>query len=140
MDTKIYAAKLRNVKLIPTIPRMAVLEFLEKNRTHPTAGEIYSAVKDCTPSLTKATVYNVLDAFKKVKTIQELTINREVARYDCNTDPHLHFFCRSCGNLHDIDLSCPIQPGEILFGHRVEGVQIYLYGVCAQCNNQCNNK
>ncbi|MCD5417139.1 transcriptional repressor [Candidatus Bipolaricaulota bacterium] len=143
MNIEIYSTKLRNLKLIPTIQRMVVLEFLEKNRIHPTAEEIFHGVKDRSPSLTKATVYNVLDALKKVKAIQELTIDREVARYDYNADPHLHFLCRSCGNLYDVDLSCSIRPGDVILGHRVEAAQIYLYGVCAQCvngNGQDNNE
>lgn len=135
MNIKVYSAKLRNLKLIPTIQRIAVLEFLEKNRIHPTAEDIYYGVKDCAPSLTKATVYNVLDALKKVDAIQELTIDRKMARYDCNAEPHLHFLCQSCGNLYDIDLSCSIRPGDVVLGHQVEVVQIYLYGVCVQCNN-----
>jgi Fur family peroxide stress response transcriptional regulator len=140
MNTEVYSAKLRTLKLVPTIQRIAVLRFLDESHSHPTAEEIYNGVKDAIPSLTRATVYNVLNALKRVKAIQEVIINREIARYDGNANPHLHFLCRSCENLYDIDLACVLRPGDVLCGHRVEAVQIYLYGICVQCvSSNINN-
>ncbi len=133
MDTEARSTRLRKLGLVPTIQRMAVLEFLEENHTHPTAEEVYQAVRIRFPSIAKATVYNVLDALKKAGAIRELTIAREAARYDYNTRSHPHFLCRICGNLYDVDLPCPMRPGDEILGHRVESVQTYLYGVCSQC-------
>jgi Fe2+ or Zn2+ uptake regulation protein len=115
---------------------MAVLEFLEENHTHPTAEEVYQGVRIRFPSIAKATVYNVLDALKKAGAIRELTIAREAARYDYNTRSHPHLLCRICGNLYDVDLPCPMRPGDEILGHRVESVQTYLYGVCARCRKK----
>ena len=127
---------MRKLGLVPTIQRLVVLEFLENNHTHPTAEEVYQGVRNQFPSLAKATVYNVLDALKKAGGIQELTIAREAARYDYNPDPHPHFLCRICGNLYDVDLPCSIRPGDKIGGHLVEVAQVYLYGICAQCQKQ----
>jgi len=121
---------------MPTIQRVAVLEFLEKNHTHPTAEEVYCGVKAHFPSIAKATVYNTLDVLKKAGMIRELTIAREAARYDYDPSSHPHFLCRACGNLIDIDLPCPIRSGDEVLGHKVESVQTYLYGVCSQCQNK----
>ena len=133
MDTEARSKRLRKLGLVPTIQRVAVLEFLEKNHTHPTAEEVYCGVKTRFLSISKATVYNTLDVLKKAGTIRELTIAREAARYDCDPSSHPHFLCRVCGNLIDVDLPCPIRPGDEILGHKVESVQIYLYGVCSQC-------
>lgn len=143
MNTETRSSKLRKLGLLPTIQRLAVLEYLEENRNHPPVEEVYRGVRERFPSISKATVYNVLDALKKAGVIQELTIAREAARYDYNPSPHPHFRCRTCGSLLDIDLPCLIRPGDDVLGHRVESVHIYLYGVCAQCqkeNGQDNNE
>ena len=133
MDTEARSKRLRELGLVPTIQRVAVLEFLEKNHTHPTAEEVYCGVKTRFPSISKATVYNTLDVLKKAGTIRELTIAREAAHYDYDPSSHPHFLCRVCGNLIDVDLPCPIRSGDEVLGHKVESVQTYLYGVCSQC-------
>jgi Fur family peroxide stress response transcriptional regulator len=127
------SARLRDLGLVPTVQRLAVLERLENVRSHPTAEEVYRVLKDRFPSISKATVYNALEALKRVGAVQELTIDREAARYDATASPHPHFLCRTCDTLVDIELPCPIRPGDRILGHRVEAVHTYLYGVCATC-------
>ncbi len=136
MDTEARSTRLRKLGLVPTIQRVAVLEFLEDNHIHPTAEEVYCGVKTRFPSISKATVYNTLDVLKKAGTIRELTIAREAARYDYDPSSHPHFLCQVCGNLIDVDLPCPIRSGDEVLGHKVESVQIYLYGVCSQCQKK----
>jgi Fe2+ or Zn2+ uptake regulation protein len=138
MNTEARSTRLRELGLVPTIQRVAVLEFLEKNHIHPTAEEVYCGVKTLFPSIAKATVYNTLDVLKKTGAIRELTIAREAARYDYDPSSHPHFLCRVCGNLIDVDLPCPIRSGDEVLGHKVESVQTYLYGVCSQCQKNAD--
>lgn len=128
--------KLRSAGLTPTPQRLAVLEYLDGNRTHPTADEIYRVVHARHSTIVKATVYNALSALKKAGVIQELTIEKDAARYDSNPNPHPHFLCRVCGKLYDIDLPCMIHPGDEIDGHQVEEVHTYIYGVCAACRKK----
>ena len=133
MDHQDRSTRLRELGLIPTIQRLAVLEFLEGNLIHPTADDVYNGVKDRFPSLSKATVYNVLDALKRAGAIRELTISRQAARYDVKTHLHPHFMCRVCGRVYDIDTAHAVHAGDVVNGHQVESVQTYIYGVCADC-------
>ena len=130
------AQRMRHLGLIPTIQRLAVLEFLEASRNHPTAEDVYQAVRKRYPSIAKATVYNILDALKQAGAIQQLTIARQAAHYDAVTEPHPHFLCRSCGTLLDVELPCPIRPGDEILGHVIEAVNTYLYGLCKQCKRR----
>jgi Fur family peroxide stress response transcriptional regulator len=130
------AKKFRDLGLVPTIQRLAVLEYLEKNHVHPTAEEVYQGVRKRYPSIAKATVYNVLDALKEAGAIQQLTITREAAHYDATTAPHPHFLCRDCGMLIDVELPCPIRPGDEILGHLIQCVNTYLYGVCKACRTK----
>ena len=136
MERKEQIEKLRSTGLTPTPQRLAVLEFLDGNRAHPTADEIYRAVHTRYPTIVKATVYNALSALKKAGVIQELIVDKDAARYDSNPNPHPHFLCRVCGKLYDIDIPCAIRPGDEIDGHQVEEVHTYMYGVCAACRNK----
>jgi len=136
MNHQDRSTRLRKLGLIPTIQRVAVLEFLEGHLVHPTADKIYNGVKSSFPSLSKATVYNVLDALKRAGAIRELTIARQAARYDIRTSAHPHFLCRVCGRVYDIDTPQTLYTGDVVDGHQVESVQTYVYGVCAHCRAQ----
>jgi Fur family peroxide stress response transcriptional regulator len=135
MDEQARSEELRRLGLIPTAQRLAILGYLEKYLTHPTAEDVFCAVRDRFPSLSRATVYNSLNALKRVGSILELTIDRAAARYDARALPHPHFLCRECGTLYDVDLPCPVRPGDLVLGHKVEVAHIYLHGVCEDCRN-----
>lgn len=139
MNVEALSTRLRGVGLVPTIQRLSVLDYMESNWAHPTAEEIYCGLKTGLPSITKATVYNVLDVLKKADLIKELTIARAAARYDFVVEPHPHFLCRVCERLYDVDSLCPIRPGDEVHGHLVEVVQTYLYGVCSRCRRDTDN-
>ena len=133
MSSQQPSEKLRRLGLVPTIQRLAVLEYMERNHSHPTAEEVYLDIRKRHPSIAKATVYNVLDALREVGVIQQLTATREAAHYDAVTEPHPHFLCRNCGMLIDVKFPCPIRPGDEILGHLIESVNTYLYGVCKTC-------
>lgn len=132
LEEKVTNLKSKGVLL--TIQRYAILGFLQDNELHPTAEEIYQSLRDMYPALSRATVYNTLDLFKQHGIIQELTIEREKAHYDHRIDPHHHFFCRLCGRIYDVTMTgYPLDKGQLLEGHRVEEVRLYLIGTCSEC-------
>jgi len=135
MNDRARSEELRRLGLVPTVQRLAILSYLQKHRKHPTAEEVYAALRDRFPSLSRATVYNSLDALKRAGAILELTIAREAARYDAHASPHPHFLCRRCGTLYDVNLPCSIRPGDLVLGHEVELVHVYLHGICQDCRD-----
>jgi len=136
MEGNDRAERLRSAGLVPTAQRLAVLSFLEGTKSHPTPEEIYLGVKSHFPTISRATVYNALDALKRAGAVSELTIAREVAHYDPGPSSHPHFLCRSCGELYDLELPCSLRPGDEVLGHRIEAVQVSLYGVCRACQDE----
>jgi Fe2+ or Zn2+ uptake regulation protein len=90
--------------------------------------------------ISRATVYNALDALKRVGAVSELTIARDAAHYDASPLPHPHFLCRTCRRLYDLDLPCSLGPGDQILGHRIEAVQTSLYGVCRMCRDRDETK
>ncbi len=128
--------RLKKKGIAPTIQRLVVLEYLEKSITHPTVEEIYEALKGKYPTFSKATVYNTLLVLKEAGLIQELTIEKEKAHYDPRSEPHHHFFCRLCHHIFDVDIDCPVAKRGEVEGHRIEMVQAYFYGLCAECQKE----
>lgn len=125
--------RLREKGVVLTPQRLAVVEFLKKADTHPTADDIYKKLKKRYPTMSQATVYSTLELLKKIGEIQELYIRKDKACFDPRPDPHHHFLCRRCGKIFDIEVNCPIFAAGSIEGHKVEEVQAYLYGICASC-------
>ncbi len=132
--------RLRNLGLTPTIQRLAVLDYLEQTTEHPTADQILTAIRKKFPSVSRATVYNALDALTKAGAVLKLYIDTSAARYDADFDPHAHFICRVCGGLHDIDVPDMQCLEEHARGHHVETMRTYAYGVCSDCWNQAEQQ
>ena len=127
-------AALKEKGILLTIQRSAVLALLHDNTRHPTAEEIYQALRERYPALSRATVYNTLDLLKQHGLIQEITIERTKAHYDYNTEPHHHFLCRHCGRIYDVVLEkVPLEREGRLDGHKIEEIRLYMTGSCAAC-------
>ena len=118
----------------PSVQRTAIMEYLMNHKTHPTVEEIYMALNPSIPTLSKTTVYNTLNLFTEKGAVQVLTIDDKNARYDANVSNHGHFYCRSCGKVHDI---FNMNPEAYQIPHFedfvVDTVEISYYGICKAC-------
>lgn len=120
-----------------TPQRMAILEFLDGNTSHPSAEEVYRAVSKKYPSMSFATVYNTLNALVKHGAVRELTIDPERRRFDPDTSAHHHLVCLGCKKIVDvwgeIDVALPrSSAGEFT----VIGNHIEFYGYCSRCRKR----
>lgn len=118
----------------PSVQRTAIMEYLKNHKTHPTVEEIYLALNPSIPTLSKTTVYNTLNLFIEKGAIQVLTIDEKNARYDANISRHAHFYCRSCGKVHDIFTEKHTAFSVPTFADfNVDAVEISYFGTCKQC-------
>lgn len=124
----------RDIGLKPTPQRLAILDYLDGNKDHPSAEEIYKAVSKRFPTMSFATVYNTLEALKRRGGVLELTIDPEKKRFDPNTEPHHHLICISCKKIVDIHKDFKLSvPKEKTAGYRIIGNHIEFYGLCPKC-------
>lgn len=87
----------------PTPQRMVIAEYLLGTHSHPTADEVFQAVKTKLPvSLSRATVYNTLNALVAAGVVQEVTTEAGRVRYDANMADHHHFVDIETGDVIDI--------------------------------------
>lgn len=130
---KKYVKMLKENSIKTTLQRLEILRYLDDHRTHPTADQIYTDLKEKNPSLSKTTVYNSLEIFKEHGIIQTLTISGSELRYDFKCTMHHHFLCKKCGRIIDIDISCPHIEKIRKEGYQIDEVHGYFKGVCKDC-------
>jgi Fur family transcriptional regulator, peroxide stress response regulator len=85
-----------------TAQRAAVFAYLEKAKTHPTAEDVYRAVRRRLPKISLATVYKALEALVEARIATKLTNGDGSARYDCRGEDHYHLRDVSTGEVHDL--------------------------------------
>src|SRR5262245_22791819 len=88
-----------------TPQRQHVYDVLLQKRDHPTAEEVFIRAKRTMPDKSMATVYNCLDALVQSGLARQVTVDRGATRFCPNMREHCHFYCDSCENVFDIDLS-----------------------------------
>jgi Fe2+/Zn2+ uptake regulation proteins len=116
----------------PSVQRIAIMRYLQNNRTHPTVDEIYEALKTQIPTLSKTTVYNTLNLFIENGAALYVGIDEKNARFDGTTEPHAHFRCKKCGKISDLSIDINhILPKD--FKGDIEETYFYLKGICENC-------
>ena len=122
----------------PSVQRIAIMDYLMTHRTHPTADEVYLALCDSIPTLSKTTVYNTLKLFVDQQAALMLTINDKNVHFDGDTSLHSHFFCRRCGRVYDLPYSGKKREAKELQieGHAVEEIHHYYKGICKECSEK----
>ena len=127
----------RNIGIKLTPQRLAILNYMDGNKTHPSADAIYNAVSKKFPTMSLATVYNTLEALKNKGALRELTIESGKKRYDPDNTPHHHLICIKCKEIVDIFKKFKLNLSESMAnGFEIKGNHIEFYGVCPECSKQ----
>ena len=87
-----------------TSQRLAVYDQLAGMSHHPTAEEVFQAVRSSLPRISLATVYKALEALVAIGVVGRLNSadGAGPARYDARSDDHYHFRCLRTGTIHDL--------------------------------------
>ena len=125
--------RLREAGIRVTVPRVSILEFLMKDKTHPTCEAIYDAVKNNVDTLSLASVYNVTEKLYEAGLVRRLLSPDGEYHYDGVYGFHGHFFCNKCNSIFDIKCDKNIEYEE-LKGAQVQTVSFSAYGICPKCN------
>ena len=133
---EIFSSLCKLFKWKCTPQRLAVYDCIHDNRCHPDVDLIWQKVRLQLPTVTRESVYRILNEFAGNGLIWRLD-NIGSARYDSNPAPHGHFICENCGEISDFTLSgspekfagCEV-PGEI------RHMEIRFTGLCPECSKQ----
>jgi Fe2+ or Zn2+ uptake regulation protein len=131
--SKDVSSNLKNHGIQPSYQRLKIFEYLLSNHTHPTADNIYQALKPQIPSLSKTTIYNTMKLFVESGIANAITIDEGETRYDAEMVIHGHFKCVTCGDVFDFETEMPEIKSEKIKDFNVEEYHIYFKGSCNKC-------
>ena len=118
-----------------TSQKNLILDYLKGVKTHPSAEIVYKEVKRKKPSISRATVYRVLNNFEKKGIIQAIDTKNAV-HFDGDISDHAHFICQKCENVFDVISECSrcgiLKNKKIKVG-AVISYKINFYGICKNC-------
>ncbi len=119
-----------------TPQRLAILKYLEGNKSHPSAEDIYEALYRDYPTMSVATVYNVLEFLKRTGRVREIYVDSEKRRFDPDTTLHHHAVCINCGKIFDItDIKLP-DLKEYAKDFEIIDTQLTIYVFCNDCKGK----
>jgi Fur family peroxide stress response transcriptional regulator len=131
-----FEQECRRRGLAMTIQRRTVFEELAGRRDHPTADQVYDALHRRLPSLSRTTVYRVLETLVETGFACKVHHPDAVVRFDPTTGRHHHLVCEACGSLVDLDDSVvppvPI-PAAKDTGFRIRDYSVSFNGLCSSC-------
>lgn len=121
-----------------TKQRQLILEEVQSRCDHPTADQIYLAVRAKDGRISRGTVYRNLGILEEAHEITHVKVPT-ADRYDLRLDPHDHMVCMCCGAT--IDAPFPYQDTldeqvEPETGFRIQRHHTIFEGLCAECQRR----
>jgi Fur family peroxide stress response transcriptional regulator len=133
------AAQLHRVGLKATGPRILILEMLERDRSHPTAEQLYDRLRQTYPSLSMSTVYQTLDTFLRTGLCHGVPGGDGRLRVEAASQRHDHAVCRVCRRLFDIERTefpALSPPTELPHGLLVTDWRVEYEVICLACQEE----
>jgi Fur family iron response transcriptional regulator len=93
---------LREAGIPATLQRVEIARVILSRHTHMSADQVFAAVLETVPDMSRATVYNTLKLFREKKLVRELIVDPERVVFDSNTEPHYHLYNAERGTLIDV--------------------------------------
>ena len=133
------AEDLKSAGLKVTLPRLKILEVLEKSPSHHLSAEdIYRVLIEQNEEVGVATIYRVLSQFEESGIVQKLNFENNQAVYElCGADHHDHLVCLKCNKIIEFQ-------DEVIEKHQIKIAKkhgfdltdhsLYLYGLCKDCH------
>ena len=130
--------ELRNAGLKVTLPRVKILEILERsNPRHISAEDMYKALLDSGEDIGLATVYRVLTQFETAGLVTRHHFEGGHSVFELNQGAHHdHILCVKCGRVDEfVDAEIESRQKKIASakGYEMTDHSLYIYGICSSC-------
>ena len=119
-----------------TVQKLKILDYVNHHCGHITAADVYEAICQDIPHVSRATVYRNLNNLAADGKIRRIEVLGGADVYERHSPPHYHVRCVRCGRLFDLDmpyfeqLQAQIRDphGFIFLGH-----DVIFSGICPEC-------
>ena len=134
-----FEAAYRESGLPVTLQRRAVFEAILERVDHPTADQVYAAVHERLPQISRMTVYRILATLVWLGLISKTCHLGSTARFDPKIHQHHHLVCLDCGGIIDLEEARLNQiqlPDVRRHGFEITDYHIHFRGRCARCREE----
>ena len=127
-----------------TLQKEIICSIVKNMRTHPSPDEVYKEVNRQHPTISRATVYRVLNKLADKGEILKVKMPGTADRFDFNTEDHIHAFCTECGGVFDADINNVKELLKHLDDHidpkdfNMSSINISIEGICPNCKGHNN--
>ncbi len=122
-----------------TTQKRVILQSVVELGSHPTAVQIYTAVREVLPRTSLSTVYRNLGILVDQGQIKAVKGTGTEIHYDHNTYEHNHIECTVCGRVCDVHVN-PVNidtlDPETVSNFIVLEVHMNILGICPECAEQ----
>lgn len=118
-----------------TRQRQLVLDAVRSRNDHPTADDIYLAVRELDDRISRGTVYRNLNLLEETGAICSVKAPGG-SRFDWKTDGHAHVVCTGCGCIADAALPYDSAADQLVAsetGFAEVRHSALFQGICADC-------
>ncbi|MEN8133540.1 MAG: ferric iron uptake transcriptional regulator [Pseudomonadota bacterium] len=135
------SSELRKAGLKVTLPRVKILDILEKgSQHHQSAEDVYKALLDIGEDIGLATVYRVLTQFESAGLVKRHHFEGGHSVFELNQGTHHdHILCVKCGRVDEfMDDTIEERQKAIAdrLGYEMTDHCLYMYGVCSECRGK----
>ena len=116
--------------------REQICEYLRSTCAHPSAEEIYLALKHTLPELSLATVYRNLKLLEQLGQVRRVASVDGTEHYDACCGDHVHFVCQRCGCVRDVPGEDAVKIRDALSleeGFQICRLDMTVSGLCPDC-------
>ncbi|OUR71094.1 transcriptional repressor [Methylophaga sp. 42_8_T64] len=129
---------LRKAGLKVTLPRLKVLEILEKTeQRHMSAEDVYKSLLEMGEEIGLATVYRVLTQFEDAGLVARLSIDGGHAVFELEDGIHHdHLLCVRCNRIEEFTDDVIEERQRAIAkqkGFQMTDHALYIYGICTEC-------
>jgi len=134
-----FFAAHRECGLAVTTQRRAVFEVIQDRTDHPTAEQLYRAVRAQLPQVSRMTVHRVLGTFVSLGLVAKTCHPGSAARFDPKLHQHHHLVCLNCGRIIDVEhplLNRIRWPNVKAHKFQIQDYNIHFRGRCDRCRQK----
>ena len=100
---------------------------------HPSAEQVYKLAFAKCPSISKATVYRILNGLVEQGRLRRFSFPDNADRYDITTKMHGHLICVDCGRVDDAVLKNGEEVECVDSKYKILSQTLVFTGVCPKC-------
>jgi Fur family ferric uptake transcriptional regulator len=133
--------ELKKAGLKVTLPRLKILELLEKSKErHLSAEDIYRILLESGDDIGLATVYRVLTQFEEAGLVVRHHFEGDQSVFELDHgEHHDHLLCVKCGRVEEfVDPIIEKRQQEIAkqAGYSITDHSLNIYGICGKCQKK----